>query len=108
MATDLDKVTAAFRALATIALPDGFLADVELAVGNANLEATRAQRAARLLATCGPDDTAAIMRCGRTQVYVWASQARKRSEIVRKTDESQTQAAYGRHQDSRGGHLDES
>ena len=54
MATDLDKVTAAFRALATIALPDGFLADVELAVVNANLEATRAQLAARLLATCGP------------------------------------------------------
>lgn len=55
MATDLDKVTEAFRALATIAMPDGFLADVELAVVNANLEATRAQRAARLLATCGPD-----------------------------------------------------
>lgn len=87
MATDLDKVTAAFRALATIALPDGFLAELELAVVNAHLAATRAQRAAHLLATRGPDEAALMLGCSRGHVYVLAAQK------VRKSDESQTQAA---------------
>lgn len=87
MATDLDKVTEAFRALATIALPDGFLAELELAVVNAHLEATRAQRAAHLLATRGPDEAALMLGCSRGHVYVLAAQK------VRKPDESQTEAA---------------
>lgn len=87
MATDLDKIAAAFRALATIALPDGFLSELELAVVNAHLEATRAQRAAHLLATRGPDEAAMMLRCSRGHVYVLAAQE------VRKSDESQTQAA---------------
>ena len=102
MATDLDKVTAAFRALATIALPDGFLAELELAVVNAHLAAAKSERAAHLLATRGPDEAALMLGCSRAHVYVLAAQK------VRKQDESQTQAAYGRHPDSRGGHLDES
>lgn len=93
MSSELEKVTAAFRALASVAFPDGYLAELELAVVNAHLEATKAERAAYLLATRGPDDAAAIMGCGRTQVYVWASQARKSSEIVRKPDDSRTEAA---------------
>lgn len=93
MSSELEKVTAAFRALASVAFPDGYLAELELAVVNAHLEATKAERAAHLLATRGPDEAAAIMGCGRTQVYVWASQARKSSEIVRKADDSRTQAA---------------
>lgn len=93
MATDLDKVTAAFRALATVAFPDGYLSELELAVVNAHLEATKAERAAHLLAKRGPEEAAAIMGCGRTQVYVWASQARKSSEIVRKPDDPRTEAA---------------
>lgn len=87
MATDLDKVTAAFRALATIALPDGFLAELELAVVNAHLAATKAERAAHLLATRGPDEAALMLGCSRGHVYVLAAQK------VRKQDESQTQAA---------------
>lgn len=87
MSSELEKVTAAFRALATIALPDGFLADLELAVVNAHLEATRAQRAAHLLATRGPDEAALMLGCSRGHVYVLAAQK------VRKQDEQQTQSA---------------
>lgn len=93
MSSDLEKVTAAFRALATVSFPDGYLSELELAVVSAHLEATKAERAAHLLATRGPDEAAAIMGCGRTQIYVWASQARKSSEIVRFPDDSRTQAA---------------
>lgn len=89
MATDLDKVTAAFRALATIALPDGFLVELELAVVNAHLEATRAQRAAHLLATRGPDEAAVLLNCCKSQVYALAARAKK----VQKMDDPRTKAA---------------
>ena len=93
MSSELDKVTAALRALASVAFPDGYLAELELAVVNAHLEATKAERAAHLLATRGPDEAAAIMGCGRSQVYVLASCARKSPEKVQKLDDSRTQAA---------------
>lgn len=93
MSSDLKKIAAAFRALSSVAFPDGYLAELELAVVNAHLEATKAERAAHLLATRGPDEAAAIMGCSRTQIYVWASQARKSSKKVRKADDSRTQAA---------------
>lgn len=87
MATDLDKVTAAFRALATVSFPDGYLAELELAVVNAHLEATKAERAAHLLATRGPDEAALMLGCSRGHVYVLAAQK------VRKSDDPQTKAA---------------
>jgi len=87
MASDLDKVAAAFRALATVSFPDGYLAELELAVVNAHLEATKAERAAHLLATRGPDEAALILGCSRGHVYVLAAQK------VRKSDDPQTEAA---------------
>lgn len=87
MSSELEKVTAAFRALATVAFPDGYLAELELAVVNAHLEATKAERAAHLLATRGPDEAALMLGCSRGHVYVLAAQK------VRKSDDPQTQAA---------------
>lgn len=87
MSSDLEKVTAAFRALSSVAFPDGYLAELELAVVNAHLEATKAERAAHLLATRGPDEAALMLGCSRGHVYVLAAQK------VRKQDDPQTQAA---------------
>lgn len=87
MATDLDKIAAAFSAMASVAFPDGYLAELELAVVYAHLETTRAERAAHLLATRGPDEAALMLGCSRGHVYVLAAQK------VRKQDESQTKAA---------------
>lgn len=87
MSSELEKVTEAFRALASVAFPDGYLAELELAVVNAHLAATRAQRAAHLLATRGPDEAALMLGCSRGHVYVLAAQK------VRKQDDPQTQAA---------------
>lgn len=89
MATDLDKVTAAFRALATVAFPDGYLSELELAVVGAHLEATRADRAAYLLAKRGPDEAAALLNCCKSQVYALAARAKK----VQKMDDPRTEAA---------------
>ena len=89
MSSELEKVTAAFRALASVAFPDGYLAELELAVVNAHLEATKAERAAHLLATRGPDEAAAIMGVSRCHVYRIAEQAKK----VSKRDELETRAA---------------
>lgn len=93
MSSELKKVAAAFRALASVSFPDGYLAELELAVVNAHLEATKAERAAHLLATRGPDEAAAVIGCGRTQIYVLAAKARKSSEKVQKPDDSRTRAA---------------
>ena len=87
MSSELEKVTEAFRALASVAFPDGYLAELELAVVNAQLAATRAQRAAHLLATRGPDEAALMLGCSRGHVYMLAAQK------VRKQDDPQTQAA---------------
>ncbi len=87
MSSDLEKVTAAFRALATVSFPDGYLSELELAVVSAHLEATKAERAAHLLATRGPDEAALMLGCSRGHVYVLAAQK------VRKQDDPHTQAA---------------
>lgn len=87
MSSDLKKISAAFRALSSVAFPDGYLAELELAVVNAHLEATKAERAAHLLATRGPDEAALMLGCSRGHVYVLAAQK------VRKSDDSRTQAA---------------
>lgn len=93
MSSELEKVTAAFHALASVTFPDGYLSELELAVVNAHLEATKAERAAHLLATRGPDEAAAIMGCARSQIYALASRAKKSPQIVQKMDDSRTEAA---------------
>ena len=78
MAQDLDKITQAFRLLATVAFPDGYIGELEIAAVNAHLEATKAERARHLLATRGRREAAAILGCSEAQVYRLA-QIRKSS-----------------------------
>ena len=89
MASEMEKIAEAFRILATVRLPAGYLCEIERAVTQAHLDTTKAQRAAHLLATRGPEEAAAALRCGRSQVYVLAAQANK----VQKPDDSRTLAA---------------
>lgn len=72
MASELERISEAFRLLATVTFPDGYLGDLELAVVNAHLHATRRQRAAKLLATRGPDVAAVMLGCSRGHVYALA------------------------------------
>ena len=72
MASDLDKIAEAFRILATVAFPDGYIGEVEASVVNAHLDATKAARARHLLATRGRTAAAAILGCSESQVYVLA------------------------------------
>lgn len=69
MACDLEKIAAAFRIMASVSFPDGYLSDMELAVVDAHLAATRAARAKHLLATRGRREAAAILGCSEAQVY---------------------------------------
>lgn len=89
MSRDLQKLSEAFRLMADVAFPAGYLAQLELAAVTAHLEATRAQRAAHLLATRGPDEAAALMGVSRCHIYRLAEQARK----VSKCDDFETDAA---------------
>lgn len=82
MARDLDKITEAFRILAAVAFPDGYIAELEVAAVNAHLEATKAARAAHLLATRGPDEAAAILGCSRAHVYNLARESQKNGRLV--------------------------
>lgn len=72
MASDLDRISEAFRSLAAVAFPERFLAEIELAVVNAHLDATKAERARKLLAARGPEAAAIAMCCSRSQIYRWA------------------------------------
>lgn len=76
--SDLDKISAAFRALAGVSFPDGYLASLEVSAINAHLDATKADRARHLLATRGRDEAAAIIGCSVSQIY---NLARRRSKI---------------------------
>lgn len=69
MASDLDRISEAFRSLAAVPFPEGFLAEVERAMVQAHLDATKAARARKLLAERGPLHTAAILNCSVRQVY---------------------------------------
>jgi hypothetical protein len=69
MASDLDRISEAFRSLAAVAFPDGFLGEVELAVVQAHLDATKVARARDLLAKRGRREAAAILGCSESQVY---------------------------------------
>jgi hypothetical protein len=82
MASDLEKIHQAFRILADVAFPDGYLAEMELVAINAHLDATKGVRAAHLLATRGPEEAAALLGCSRTQVYILARQSSKSVRIV--------------------------
>jgi hypothetical protein len=81
MASDLDKITQAFRLLASVAFPDGYIGELEVAALNAHLEATKADRAKHLLATRGRKEAAAILGCSEAQVYRLA-QIRKSSAPI--------------------------
>jgi len=89
MTAELDKITQAFRILAAVSFPDGFIGELELAAVNAHLDATKAARAAHLLATRGPGETAALLGVCKSQVYVLARQHYK----VQKMDVSRTEDA---------------
>jgi hypothetical protein len=69
MASELDKISQAFRSLAAIDFPASFLAEAELAFVNAHLDATKAKRAKHLLATRGRAQAAQILGCSEAQVY---------------------------------------
>ncbi len=70
---ELDKIAQAFKLLAAVSLPDGYLRQMEMAVINAHLDATKADRARHLLATRGRREAAAIMGCSESQVYLLAN-----------------------------------
>lgn len=72
MASELEKIAQAFRILATVRLPDGYAQEVEMAMTNAHLDATKAERAKQLLATRGRREAAAIMGCSESQIYLLA------------------------------------
>lgn len=69
MASDLDKIADAFRILATVTFPDGYVRELEMAALNAHLDATKVARAKHLLATRGRTEGAAIMGCSESQLY---------------------------------------
>ncbi len=69
MASELDKITQAFRILADVAFPDGYVVELEIAALNAHLDATKCERAKHLLATRGRREAAAILGCSEAQVY---------------------------------------
>ena len=68
-ASDKDKLAQAFRILATVTFPDGYVQELEMAALNAHLDATRVERAKHLLATRGRKEAAAIMGCSESQLY---------------------------------------
>ncbi len=68
-ASDKDKLAQAFRILATVAFPDGYVQELEMAALNAHLDATKVERAKHLLATRGRREAAAMMGCSEAQVY---------------------------------------
>lgn len=70
---DKDKIATAFRILAAVAFPDGYLAELELAAVNAHLDATKAERARHLLATRGRREAAIMLGCSEAQVYKLAN-----------------------------------
>lgn len=70
---DMDKIAQAFKLLASVSLPDGYLRDMELVFINAHLDATKVERAKHLLATRGRREAAAMMGCSESQVYVLAN-----------------------------------
>lgn len=82
MASDMDKIAQAFRLLASVQFPDGYIGEMELAAVNAHLEATRSDRAAHLLATRGPDEAAALMGCSRAHVYKLARESLQSRRLV--------------------------
>jgi len=66
---ELDKIAQAFKLLAFVSLPDGYLREMELVFVNAHLDATKVERARHLLATRGRREAAAMMGCSEAQVY---------------------------------------
>ena len=69
MASELEKIAQAFRILATVRLPDGYAQDAEMGMLAAHLDATKVERAKRLLATRGRTEGAAMMGCSESQLY---------------------------------------
>lgn len=66
---DLQKIEVAMAMLREVQFPDGYIADLECAVINAHLDATKAARARHLLATRGRREAAFVLGCSESQVY---------------------------------------